>query len=170
MAKKLSLIKDLTQLGDVLGRSLRTNLRWSTKLRNAVKVGKAVESGEVTSIEVTVGEGDKNLTGMARAFESGSGLHGKFLKRYKIQGRPYLAFFGTNGYGNTYGAQNPNTRKGVGSKNIVVVKEVMHPGVKPKPFVSKSLQAILPRMAADIRVSVARQLKENIIVTLREIK
>lgn len=170
MAKKLSLIKDLSQLGDALGRSLRTNLRWSTKLRNAVKVGKAVESGDVTSIEVTVGAGNPNLTGMARAFESGSGLHGKFLRRYKIPGRPYLAFFGTNGYGNAYGAFNPVTRRGVGSKNIVVVKEVMHPGVKAKPYVSKSLQAILPRMVEDLRVSVARQVKDNILITLREIK
>lgn len=169
-SSKLVPISTMAKFGDALGRSLRANLQWSTKLRRAVKVHKVVENGTVTSITVTVGEGSKDLTGMARAFELGSGLHGRFLRKYKIPGNPRLAFFGTNGYGNAYGAFNPITRKGVGAKNIVVVPSVMHPGVEARPFMRKSLTALLPRLTEQLRVDVRKQIIGQIQIAAKEIK
>ena len=169
-SSRLVPISTMAKFGDALGKSLRTNLQWSTKLRRSVKVHKVVENGTVISITVTVGEGNQHLTGMARAFELGSGLHGKRMRKYKIQGNPRLAFFGTNGYGNAFGAFNPISRKGVGAKNIVVVPSVMHPGVEARPFLRKSLTTILPRLTEQLRLDVKKQVIEQIRVVAKEIK
>lgn len=169
--KKLNLVKisSFTKFADSLARSLRANLSWSKKLRNAVTLHKATERNGVITAYVTVGEKDKDIAGMARAYEHGSGLHGKFRRRYPIPGKPYLAFFGTNGYGNTYSAYNPITRKGVGGKNIVVAKQVMHPGVEARPYLGKSITSTLQKAAPELAVEVKRSLVEHLRISLKDL-
>lgn len=169
--RKLALVKisSFTKFADSLARSLRANLSWSKKLRNAVTLHKATEhNGEITAY-VTVGEKDPNIAGMANAYEYGSGLHGKSRRKYPILGKPYLAFFGTNGYGNTYGAYNPITRKGVGSKNIVVVRQVMHPGVEARPYLGKSITSTLQKAAPELAVEIKRSLVDYLRISLKDL-
>ena len=68
--KKLKPVKvsDFTKFADSLARSLRANLGWSKKLRRAVKLHRATESGGGISAYITIGENNDDLAGMARAY------------------------------------------------------------------------------------------------------
>lgn len=169
--KKLNLVKisSFTKFADSLARSLRANLSWSKKLRNAVTLHRATEQNGVVTAYVTVGEKNSDIAGMARAYEHGSGLHGKNRRKYLIQGRPYLAFFGTNGHGNAYSAYNPTTRKGVGSKNIVVTRQVMHPGVEARPYLGKSITSTLKKATPELAVEIERSIVEHLRMSLKDL-
>ena len=69
----------------------------------------------------------------ARAQEYGSGLQDRKrpheIKIFPVKGK-MLAFLGTHGYGNEFSQYDPTTRQGVGDKNIVLTKAVLHhPGI-----------------------------------------
>lgn len=106
----------------------------------------------------------------SRAWEYGSGLHRRrgTKGKYLIQGKPWLAFFGTNGHGNAFGAFNPTTRKGVGEKNIVVVREVHHPGIEAansgKGYIAPAQAEIRKRL----RETLSKDIRDAIVGDLRE--
>jgi hypothetical protein len=100
-----------------------------------VNAPKHLQAG-ISSHVVEEGEGQIRITletkgADARAQEYGSGLQDrKHPHKYPIVGKPWLAFMPTNGYlGNAYGAYDPNTRQGVGEKNVFITHQVMHPGI-----------------------------------------
>lgn len=154
-SKKLVMISDITKLGETLARTIRANYQWSTKLRKAVKLHKAREDSGGVSIAVTVAENDENLEGMARAYEYGSGEKGKFGKRYRIVPKnfPFLQFEGTNDF----------------AGKIVRAKEVWHPGVSMRGDIAKSVDAVKPRIAESLRVTVRKNIIDSIRVTVKEI-
>lgn len=167
---KIVKISDMTKLADTLARSILANYAWSKKLRNAVKVGRAVQGKDTTQISIQIAPGNPDLQAMALAFERGSGLHGKRKRKYLITGKPWMAFFGTNGYGNTYGAFSPTTRKGVGEKTVVVTKQVMHPGVRKRGDIEKSIQTTLPKASDELKLSIRRNLVNGMKIMLKGIE
>jgi len=162
---KIVPISSVVKFADALARSLRANLKWSTQLRKAVTVSKAVDSGGTVSITVAVGEGKKDksgmpLSGMARAYEYGSGLHATraIARRYRIDPRlkPTLAFSSTQG--------------GKGHRGGIIVRPfVMHPGVNARPYMAKSVQAIRARATAELALDIRKNLVQAMNVTIREI-
>lgn len=167
MAKKLVQISDITKFANALASSLRANLRWSKQLRKAVSISRATDSGGNLSITVSVGERDQDkdksgmpLSGMARAYEYGSGLHATraIARRYRIDPRlkPALAFSSTQG--------------GQGLQGGIIVRPfVMHPGVNARPYMEKSRQAIQARATAELALDIKKNLIDAMNVTIREI-
>lgn len=161
---------DLVDFADKLARSIRSRLVWSKKLRGKVKVGRAYTNKNFSHITIRIAPNDENLQGMALAFEKGSGLRGTKRRRYLIPGRPFLAFMGTNGYGNAYGTFDVKTRKGMGSKNIVVTRQVMHPGVAPRPFIAPAIEATLPKASQELALRIRKNLVDGMRIVLKDIK
>ncbi len=152
---KIVKISDISKFGDSLARSIRARLTWSSKLRKAVRLHKAVERGAVTSIQVTVGEGNKDLAGMARAFAFGSGLHATRGKRgtYKIRPRnfPTLQFEGTNAF----------------RGKIIRVGEVDHPGVESKDYINKAIEATLAKSLPELKVAIRKNLIDELRLSIK---
>jgi hypothetical protein len=161
MAKKpLVTIGDITTFGNRLRQSIISNLQWSTKLRNSVTLERGETDGTVTSISITVGargvdESGNPLTGMAAAYEYGSGLHRTkgLAAKYKISARkaPYL-FFVSPGYTSPF-----------------IGKSVMHPGVEQREYLRKSYEAIRARATDELRQSVRRNIIDSLNITIKEI-
>jgi len=170
MAKKLVPISTVAKFGDALARSLRANLQWSKQLRNSVRLEKVKTSGTITSVTVSVGAGeDKSgnpLGGMARAYEYGSGLQGNFRKKYLIKPRlkKALWFYIDNPYEGVKIYEKPSGEIGI------TVPYVMHPGVSPRPYFSKSLATVIPRMAEELRVDIRKNIMEELNVAIRKVK
>ena len=170
MAPKLAPISTIAKFGDALARSLRTNLQWSKQLRNSVRLGKVKNSGTITSVTVSVGAGeDKSgnpLGGMARAYEYGSGLHGKLNRKYLIKPRYKRALW--------FYMENPNDKLPIyispSGKIGVVLPFVKHPGVAPRPYFSKSLASVIPRMTEELRVDIRKNIMEELKVAIRKIE
>lgn len=157
MARKVRLVKisDITQFANTLARSIRSNLSWSTKLRGAVKLHPAKESADGATINITIGEGNKSLAGMARAFDTGSGLHGKYKKKYIIQSKSgkLLAFQATNDF----------------SGRLIRVAKVQHPGVEGKGYIKKSIDATRKKATEELALRVRKNLVDELRLTLKEI-
>lgn len=154
-AKKIVTISDVTKLGDSLARTIRANYKWSKKLRNAVRLHKGKDDGGNVSIAITVGEGDDDLQGMARAFEYGSGIHGRRGGKYQIVPRNAnaLSFAGTNEF----------------QGQTIVTKRVMHPGVAARGTIQKSIESVRGRMSEDLKASIRKNIIDSIRVAVREI-
>lgn len=154
---RIVLISDITKFGSVLANSLRARLSWSRKLRGKVKLGKSTERNGIVSIDVTIAEGDKNLSGMARAFAWGSGekaTRGKNRGRYLIPGKPFLQFKGTNKF----------------EGKIVRVKEVWHPGVESKGYVDKAIETTLARATPELKAAIRRNLVNELRLAIKGTK
>ena len=157
-------ISDITKFGDSLARSIRANLGWSKQLRGAVKLHTARTNSGDTSIVITVGEGktDKSgmpLVGMAKAFEFGSGIHGKRARKYLITPRlkQYLMFSSTEG------------GKGLGG-GIIRVKQVWHPGVQPREYIQKSINSVKQKALEELKISIRKNVVEELQIKLKELK
>lgn len=126
----IGLRKRMIEALNMIARSARARASWSTKIRNAIKVGEVKEQpGKVFGyIEV-----DRSIAPEARAFEYGSGLRAKRGPQatYIIAPKnvPKLIFQGTNEWtGQTIVV--PPMGGGV----------VHHPGVAPRPFLHPAVQ------------------------------
>lgn len=163
---KLVTIRDVTKFGNFLARSIRARLTWSSKLRKAVKLHTAKDSGGSVSIEVTIGEGDENLTGMARAFEYGSGLHRRGGgSKYPIVPRVKKAlwFYLDNPYPGAVIYEKPGG--GIG----ITTQKVMHPGVAPRPFIAPAITEAYKQAAPELALDIKRNVAEYLNVVVREI-
>lgn len=146
---------DLVKFANRVARSVRTRLSWSSKLRGLVRVGVAKNS----SIKVTVADGmdqqGNDLQGMARAFESGSGLHGKKRRKYVIRPyrKQYLMFPSRHAPYATLG-------------RIIRVKEVWHPGVKARPFLGPALDAVRKEAKKELGISIRKNVRKTLHATL----
>ena len=163
-------ISTVARFGDALARSLRANLQWSKQLRNSVRLEKVKTSGTITSVTVSVGAGeDKSgnpLGGMARAYEFGSGLQGKARRKYLIEPKTKKAlwFYMDNPHEEIVIYEKPNGDIGV------TLPHVWHPGVKPRPYFSKSLATVIPRMTEELRVDIRKNIMEELNVAIRKVK
>jgi hypothetical protein len=130
--------KRMIEALNLIARSARARVSWSSKIRGAIKVGEVKEqSGEVFGyIEIggtaTNEHGQPvNIAEMARAYEYGSGEHATRkghhgIGKYVIlpKNAPYLAFMGTNEF----------------AGHLVKTPIVHHPGVAPRPFLVPAVQ------------------------------
>jgi hypothetical protein len=157
---KLVTIGDITKFGNSLAQSIRRNLQWSKQLRKSVTLNRATDTNGKVSITVSVGDKglDKSgipLTGMAAAFEYGSGIHRTKggAGKYKISARKakYL-FFQSQGYTTPF-----------------IGKSVMHPGVAQREYLHKSYESIRARATDELRQSVRRNIIDSLNVTIKEI-
>lgn len=106
------------------------------------------KSGKTETRNITVAINMKEETGgapFARAFDIGSGLHGKFRAKYPIPPKrfPYLQFIGTNKF----------------AGKIVRSKGVMHPGVKGTNYIDRAIKDARPEIRADLAKSVGKKLR-----------
>lgn len=164
MAKpiKIVTITDITKLANFLARSIRARLKWSKQLRNSVRIGKATDRNGVVSIPVQVGVGkDKSgmpLSGMAKAYEYGSGIHGKSGRKYEIVPRrkPFLVFSSTEG--------------GLGLQGAMIrTKKVMHPGVNARPYMKPAMDEAMKRAIPELKRSIKKNLTDSLRLTLKQI-
>lgn len=161
MAKRtpMATISNITQFGDSLAKSLRRNLQWSKKLRNSVRLERAVSRDEKTSITIQVGVGTNErgepLAGMAKAFEYGSGLHGEMGMYYQILPKnwPSLQFKGTNNF----------------AGKIIRAKEVWHPGVEPKEYLQKSIDSTLAKSTDELKKNIRENIVDALNIEIREV-
>lgn len=169
---KLVKISDISRFGNHLARAVRRNLAWSGQLSKSVVLSKAKEEGTVVSITVSVGEKGKDksgmpLSGMARAYEYGSGVHSTKGGggKYVILPRKKKALW--------FYMDNPNANIPLyeqGGKIGVVLPKVMHPGVAARPYMLPALQSIRARATEELRLAITRNLKEAMNVTIKEIR
>jgi hypothetical protein len=135
---KIYNVNELVRYADRLATAIRKNLGWSRKLKGTVIVEKPKETKGGVSISISVGKyaldpRGKSLSGMARAFEYGSGVHStkRAPETYPILPRNggSLVFQGTHQW----------------EGQLVVVPPmgggvVMHPGVAPRPFLHPAVE------------------------------
>lgn len=165
MAKSSKLVKisDFTRFVDSLARTLRGNLQWSKKLRKAVKVHKVTGVGNGLTSYITIGEGNADLTGMARAFESGSGLHGEGRKKYIIRPKNKKALW--------FPYPKSKVWKGVTYyKGGITTGLVNHPGVEARPYVGKSITTTLKKATPELAVAIKRNFVEYLRLELKDLK
>lgn len=171
MARKPKIVKisDITKFGDSLARSIRANLRWSKKLRGQVKLHKAKEGGDVTSIEITIAEGNPDLAGMARAFAFGSGVHATRGKRglYKIPPKNRRAIWFPYSQSKVYPGVVTYVNNGVFGITTKIVKN--HPGVESKNYIQKSIDSTMAKSTEELKVAIRRNLVDELRLTLREV-
>lgn len=171
MPRKLQVVKisDITKFGNSLARSIRARLRWSKKLRDKVRLGKATQSGDSTSIEITIAEGDKNLSGMARAFAFGSGIHATrgARRKYLISPSNKKALWFPYPESKMYKGVVTYVNNGVLG---ITTKSVMHPGVESKDYIQKAIDATLSRATDELKVAIKRNLVDELRLTLRDKK
>lgn len=136
---KVGLRQRMTEALNLIARSARSRVVWSTKIRKAIKVGEVKEVGgkifgyiEIGGTALNEHGQPVNVAKMARAFEYGSGEHakrggtGKYIitpKGYS-SGKPNLVFEGTNEW----------------AGQIILTPIVHHPGVSPRPFLTPAVQ------------------------------
>jgi hypothetical protein len=115
---------------NLIARSARARASWSTKIRNAIRVGEVKEKAGTVFGYIEV---DRTIAPEARAYEYGSGLRAKRGEKDYIiiapKNVPKLIFQGTNEWtGQTIVV--PPMGGGV----------VHHPGVAPRPFLTPAVQ------------------------------
>lgn len=153
-------ISDLSRFGNHLARAIRRNLKWSKQLSKSVVLSKVKEGKNVSSISVSVGSvgTDKSgnaLTGMARAYEYGSGLHAtrKGRKKYTIEAKnkPYLKFFWKK------------------KNKIFRGLSVQHPGVEQREYIKKSFEEVRKKATDELSLSIRNNVAREISLIIREV-
>lgn len=156
---KLVKISDITRAGKFLADSLRSRYKWSRQLRKAVKLHSGEDKWGAVSIRVTVGEGkvdnrgmgDRPLSGMARAYESGSEAG-----TYKVSPRrkPFLQFRGTNEYA---------------GQNIRISRPVNHPRMKKRGDIQAAIDSTREKIVPELRLAIRKNLIESLNITIKEV-
>lgn len=147
---KLNLITDSSMLRSAkrLYNALR-RLAPYKKIKDSVFISRV--EGKGTSRFITVGINMNPQTGApyARAFDIGSGIHGKRPGKYIIAPRngKFLQFKGTNEF----------------SGRTIRVKEVKHPGVRGTGYTKRAVDEVRPL----IRKELSQDVKENLRLYLK---
>jgi len=170
--RRLVTITNISQYGNHLARLVRKNLAWSRQLSKDVVLSKAKEEGEVVSITLSIGDKKKDksgnpLSGMARAYEYGSGekaTRGE-KKRYPITPKTKKALW--------FYMDNPNENLLLYEKDGIIgvtLPKVMHPGVEARPFLSPAIQELLPRLSEQLRLDITRNLVDTLKAEIKGLK
>ena len=149
-SSKLNLITDSTMVK--MAKKLYTAIRKYApykRIKDAVYISRVEGRGDSRFISVAINMDDKTGAPFARAFDIGSGVHGKKKSTYKIPPKnfPYLQFMGTNKF----------------AGKIVRVKSVDHPGVRGIGYTKKAIKEVRPA----IRQELAKDVKENLRLYLK---
>ena len=149
-SSRLNLITDSTMVK--MAKKLYTAIRKYApykRIKDAVYISRVEGKGDSRFISVGINMDDKTGAPFARAFDIGSGLHGKRPAKYSIRPRngKYLQFQGTNAF----------------AGKVVRVKEVQHPGVAGVGYTKKAIEAVRPA----IRQELAKDVKENLRLYLK---
>jgi len=119
------------------------------KIKDAVFISRVEGRGDSRFISVSINMSPKTGAPFARAFDIGSGIHGKRPSKYLI--RPtngkFLQFPGTNAF----------------AGKIIRVKEVQHPGVAGVGYTKKAIDEVKPA----IRKELAKDVKGNLRLYLK---
>lgn len=106
----------------------------------------------------------------ARAYEYGSGLHGKMGKKYPIAPRnaPMMIFWWKPPFGDLTGGNLPWLFTMDGTEGLIgFSKAIQHPGVKAKPYLRPAFQKYLKgfrgRMLKALKVEIGFGFKERTI-------
>lgn len=106
------------------------------------------KSGKAETRNITVAINMNPATGgapFARAFDTGSGIHGKSRQKYSIvpiRGK-FLQFMGTKKF----------------AGQVIRTAEVMHPGVKGTNYIDRAIKDARPEIRADLAKSVGKKLR-----------
>jgi hypothetical protein len=130
------IIKGLTEQAAEVVEKAKENASWSEKIPSAISVGKAQKTS-ASEYEVII-KLDLNVAPHAAAFEYGSGEHGESGERYLIPGAPWLVIPRER-----WPKYNPPP-----DVDPVVLRSVMHPGVKAKPFLQPAIDESKPKFKA----------------------
>ncbi len=98
-----------------------------TVQRKTGNLGRTIRLGQVTENSAQIIAGGQNGVGYAQVVESGSGLYGPKHAKYEIVPKYKKAL----AWG---GARRLSGSLKSGSKATMFAKKVMHPGVKPRPY------------------------------------
>lgn len=150
-SNKLNLVSDSAMVSGAkrLYDAIRKNAPYK-KIKDAVYISRV--EGRGNSRFITVSINTNPATGgapYARAFDTGSGLHGKYKRKYIITPRnfPLLQFRGTNQF----------------AGKIIRVAQVEHPGVKGTGYVKTSIE----ESRQSIRAEIAQNVKSNLRLYLK---
>jgi hypothetical protein len=142
----------IIEAGNLVARSARSRVAWSTKIRNAISLSEVTEWQNGLGIYVKV---DLNQAPMARAFERGSGLHDRRGARYIMiapKNTSQIVFEGTNAWKGQI-IRVPPMGGGV----------VYHPGVAARPYLAPAVQEnrakIREILSKAVRTSVSRTIR-----------
>lgn len=152
-----ALLAELQSIAADVAAQARRNAMWSNDIQRAIQVGTAKETDEGLECDITV---DLSIAPQARAFEYGSGIHGKKGVKYIIAPKdaPALAFEFTLHWppGNgkfLYMAGTPYPRM-IGLLNwkgyvqgLTFWNYVEHPGVEARPYLQPAIDEVLPKIA-----------------------
>lgn len=164
---------DIIRYADRLATAIRKNLSWSRKLKGTVIVENPKETANGISISISVGKYALDprgmpLSGMARAFEYGSGVHatrgrkGKYLIK-PINGKR-LAFAWPKASppfirGRKLAGQLPDGR--------LSFFYVEHPGVSPKPFIKPARISVVESSRKELTLSIRNNIKNELGIIIR---
>lgn len=152
---KLDLAKDstMTKAAQILATAVRKNAPHE-RIRKSVRIGRREGRGTYKFITILVGKayipgsGQQGSEFAARAFDTGSGIHGKFKSMYAIpgaKGGKMLSFFWTS------------------QGRWVRTRFVAHPGVAGTGYMKKSKDEARPK----IKALFAKEGKEALRLYLR---
>ena len=171
-------LKVLTEEANKIAEAARRNASWSDRIPNAIKVGTAEIIGQgkysISIIVDTTPDEDwrspnPNSAPMARAYEYGSGVHGKYGATYPIRPKdaPMLAFDWPN-----HDPDFPAGKKYIGYSNQgnFLFNYVDHPGVRPKPFLKPAIEQNKPSIKAKIVQTFKRGLLDSIKAEFHDIQ
>lgn len=150
-SSKLNLITDSTMVK--VAKRLYTAIRKYApykRIKDAVYISRVEGRGDSRFISVGINMDEKTGAPFARAFDTGSGLHGKKKRaKYVISPRnfPYLQFMGTNEF----------------AGRVIRVKKVLHPGVRGVGYTKKAIDEVRPA----IRKELSKDVVDNLRLYLR---
>ncbi len=149
-SSRLNLVTDSTMVK--MAKKLYTAIRKYApykKIKDAVFISRVEGKGDSRFISVGIDMNPKTGAPFARAFDIGSGIHGKRPGKYSIRPKngKYLQFQGTNAF----------------SGKVIRVKEVLHPGVAGVGYTKKAMEEVKP----SIRQTLAKEVKSNLRLYLK---
>jgi hypothetical protein len=175
MARQTKIVKisNITQFADFMARSIRARLKWSKQLRKSVVLGEAEDKNGVVSIPIYVGVGvDKSgnpLTGMALAYEYGSGNYRTKGSRgtYKILPKNARALWFPYPSSKVYPGTKTYTKED--GQFGITSSEVDHPGVEKNPFIAPAKREAIKRALPELKLQVRNNIKESLLVSIRQV-
>ena len=144
------LLKAVTQAAEIIAIAMRTITSrggvggYPKEVPESITVGTAQQSGDNVSIEIATENKGANNASIALAFELGSGLTGENRQRYRIEpkNKQALAFLWPEAEKINPGDSPAAPVIGISKKTgKAVLPYVMHPGIRPVPFVDDSIDA-----------------------------
>lgn len=147
-SSRLNLITDsnMVKAAKKLYKSVRKFAPYK-KIKDSVFITRVEGRKDSRFISVGIDMNPETGAPFARAFDIGSGLHGKKRRKYQISGNPLLTFAGTNDFAGT----------------VIRVHKVKHPGVRGTGYTKKAVDEARP----DIRKTIAQDVKNNLRLYLK---